>query len=68
LNRRSSKKAKKTPNEPQSVQADTAKHASTSYLDAEKFQNIKNWVQNVNRIQATEGKWTETINKIIFYD
>lgn len=46
----------------------TNKNTAELYLDPVKLAYIKNWVQRVNQVQAVEGKWTETINKILFYD
>jgi hypothetical protein len=39
-----------------------------SYLDAAKLAYVKNWVHTVNKVQAIEGKWADTINKVTFYD
>ncbi|CAF0973106.1 unnamed protein product [Brachionus calyciflorus] len=39
-----------------------------TFLDASKLNYIVNWVEKVNKVQANEGKHTNTINKIFFYD
>jgi hypothetical protein len=39
-----------------------------AYLDSAKLAYIQSWVHTVNRVQSVEGKWTDTINKIAFYD
>lgn len=38
------------------------------FLDSSKLAYILNWVSTVNRVQSIEGKHSDTINKIIFYD
>lgn len=38
------------------------------FLDSSKLAYILTWVNTVNRIQSIEGKHTETVNKIFFYD
>lgn len=38
------------------------------FLDSSKLAYVMNWVTTVNRIQSIEGKHTDIINKIIFYD
>lgn len=38
------------------------------FLDSERLEFVKKWVNNVNRIQTVEGKYSETLNKCSFYE
>jgi hypothetical protein len=53
---------------PETVVEKATTATEESYLDPVKLAYVKNWVQTVNKVQATEGKWADTINKITFYD
>ena len=38
------------------------------YLESVKVIYVKKWLQEVERAHQIEGKWMETVNKIVFYD
>lgn len=44
------------------------KNGPENYLETHKLELIRKWVEHVNSVQAVNGKWGETINKILFYD
>lgn len=41
---------------------------NNKYLESLKYFYIKNWIDEVDRCQRTEGKCLETMNKIVCYD